>query len=144
MVKVIEVITRCKQQQDDGSLTLQSAKDVFDTLHTQYPEEYRLHRLSRMLIAVLFPLVQSAVEGWDPLTTPDLVGTILNPWTPLLRNEARRAEDGAVLRGDTVALDQQMYTALLGEVVLPQSVLHACLILISIGGGAPCDPADSC
>ncbi|KAF0033803.1 hypothetical protein F2P81_013869 [Scophthalmus maximus] len=74
--------------------TLQECARIFETLQTDYYEEYKTMGLSDLAVAVVHPLLKEKlcswdplkVDNWNPLTDTVPIHSWIHPWLPLLQS----------------------------------------------------------
>jgi len=116
VMSTIELITRAKIASDQGALNLVDVEKLFSTLKEQHSQEYRVFRLSRLAVGLVFPLVTQELLDWVPMEDPARISRILIPWKKLLQSsdtEAQLAMSGGQRLGT------QISGKLLEDVILP-------------------------
>jgi len=115
VLSVLKLLTEAQQQAESNKLTLEEVEQLFEKLRTNHSQEFRLFRLSRIAVAIVFPLVETALQGWKPLQEPKKIAKVLMPWKRLLRS-TDDAEEQVLGSGK---LSTRIQFVLLDKVVLP-------------------------
>ncbi|XP_067625460.1 septin-interacting protein 1 [Eurosta solidaginis] len=93
-LKLVEELT-----QNNETLTLQRAEQIFATLQQNYAAEYQEFALGDLAAGVIAPLLKISIENWKPLEQPTQHVELIKKWRGILdtnadpQNESRNIFD---------------------------------------------------
>lgn len=78
---VLDLVERFEASDGEGGtpLTLQECASIFETLQSEYYQEYKVLGLGDLAVSVVHPLLKEKLRSWDPLKVicrllPDVFG----------------------------------------------------------------------
>ncbi|KAK7259671.1 hypothetical protein RIF29_25284 [Crotalaria pallida] len=105
--EIIGVLNRVEEENDLGTLTLDSLAQSFKELHERYAADYKLCNLSCIACSYALPFFVRVFQGWDPLRNPFHGMELVSSWKTLLRGD------------DDIYDVSSPYFQLVSEVILP-------------------------
>ncbi len=128
---VIEIIGKCQEKIKMNDMDLETLAKVFDMFRNKYAREYEIFKLSALAYSMVFPLIKSKLETWNPLKEPSFVVDIISVWKRVLHKEEEGdqmdeedqpikdnlSEMFAKKKQSTHSLD--IYDRMISEIVLP-------------------------
>ncbi|KAK6103807.1 GC-rich sequence DNA-binding factor-like family protein [Brugia pahangi] len=86
-----DLLERFSTKSDEGNVTLDECRELFQKMQTEYFEEYRLFRLEEIAITNVLPLIQHYFLTWDALDSDQMNYGIalISEWKKILEIEQR-------------------------------------------------------
>ncbi|VDK67133.1 unnamed protein product [Litomosoides sigmodontis] len=86
-----DLLERFSSKSDEGIITLDECRELFQKMQTKYFEEYRLFKLEEIAISSVLPLVQQYFLTWDALDNEQMNYGIalMSEWKKILEVEQR-------------------------------------------------------
>ena len=118
--ELLDRIDDCQTRVAQGDFDLSAAVELFATLQSSYPHEYRLYELSLLAFTVVFPLIEAIIGAWDIFARPaDNVETF-ETWRTLLVDPQENNMRFDSIQGQHDVDSMNMYEQLCWNVLLPR------------------------
>lgn len=84
--KIYKVLERVyeTQQRSPESVTTNAIIRLLQTLFSSFTEEFRLFGIIHLLQSMTNPIIQSAIQNWEPLQAPLLIAELFSSWSSLI------------------------------------------------------------
>ena len=112
----------------ENPISLEECAALFKKLQEEYYEEYKIYELSHLAVALVFPMMKSYFENWQPLSEPRKGLVMIKDWKYILEDTDRTFN-----RGDN---NLNPYERLIWEIWMP----HIRRVVLNTWSVRNCDP----
>ena len=92
---------KVKAKSADNPFTVKSFSRVFTDLKVSYPEEYKVHKLTSLAVAIAYPLLRQVLSEWNPIEDPLEHLDLFKKWKDLLKDD-EASRDGSMTPYDNL------------------------------------------
>lgn len=116
MTAIIKIIDECANcSKVTGLKSLEFCARMFAKLQSDFYVEYALYDLSSVAVSIVFPLMKTEFEGWDPLKEPHRGIETMHKWKDILQGDSEPAYN----QGHMTGWAMSPYESLIWEIFMP-------------------------
>ncbi|CAH1799129.1 unnamed protein product [Owenia fusiformis] len=91
--ELFAIVSSCEartKEECENRISLDECADIFTELQEQYYEEYKIYDLNSLAVAMVFPLVKTYFDNWEPLKNNKVGLLTIQKWKNILEDPNRR------------------------------------------------------